>query len=343
MSGPKFSVIIPACHRMEFMELCLESLERLEYPRDGFRIAVIDCGVIDGLTPYLEHYREGTGLDLYFQRLTDLPTTSSVDPAVARIGEARNLGMRLAPAEYFIFSEDDCSFEPNWLSCIESRLEDDTGMLGGTDVLPSGMGVFAEALDCLLNSKLGSPGGRRGDGASPDSYAPIKDFIVARSRVIDIIGGFPEDVPYGAERIMAQRVRQAGYAVVFTDACPIWHRRVTTLGRFVQNNVMIACRKVRQFRAEGRFHRTAHFGLLIAVGLGALAVALAPFDPLFALIAGVGLGLYVLVDLLMGLRAVLLKRSMAVGLVHLALMPVHHTSVVLGVLQGLVSLRGREV
>ena len=51
-SIPKFCIVIPVNHNIGFFRLCLQSLERLDYPPDQFRIVVVDGGQVPGLDEF---------------------------------------------------------------------------------------------------------------------------------------------------------------------------------------------------------------------------------------------------------------------------------------------------
>ncbi len=114
-----FSVVIPTFNRPAELRGCLESLRRLDYPRDRFEVIVVDDG---GTTPLNESVRSGgAGLDVQILRQDN-----------AGPGRARNRGTKHAKGRFLAFTDDDCRPEAEWLTSFEGGFkEHPNAMLGG--------------------------------------------------------------------------------------------------------------------------------------------------------------------------------------------------------------------
>jgi len=334
-SIPKFCIVIPVNHNIGFFRLCLESLERLDYPRDQFKVVVVDVGQIPGLEAFARTELPKFSLPLLHLVLHPAPAADAHWLHEHRMNTARNTAVAACPAQVYVFTEDDASFEPDWLRKIESWLNEKTGALGGPDVLPNDMGPLAEALDELLNSPLGSPGRRK--GIREEDFCPRKDYLVIPASVLAAAGPFPEDMLFGTEIEMCRRIRARGLDVKYMADNPIWHRRVTNVGNFLRRNVRIAAEKVQLLRRQGRFWKSAHALVLFAASAAVLLGALAFFSPPIAALWSLSAAAYIAIAIALAVRAFRNKRHLASAAAVLGLMPCHHASVACGGLKGWLS------
>ncbi|UCE19893.1 MAG: glycosyltransferase [Gemmatimonadota bacterium] len=330
---PPFVIIIPVTHSLKDLERCLTSIAKLDYPRDRFHVVLVDCRVVPGLGAFMAKIPKGE----FTCRLLTLPERSLTGPSwlhEQRVNEARNFAIRTSPGECYIITEDDCTFEPAWLEKIEAHLADDVGALGGSEILPEGLGWFPRALDCLLNSFLGAAGSRSGNVLKADWYYPRKVNMAIPARILERVGLFPEDISSGAEIEIANRIRHAGFRIRYVEDNPVWHRRVTTFRKFVLRNIYIASEKVKVLRQQHTFFRSLHF----LVFLSAIVVIIIGFFSLVSLFARylfVALvGVYFIVLMVTAIVSASRTRSLAVGLGVLLLGPVHLLTVIWGVFKG---------
>lgn len=329
-----FTVIVPVTHSLAELRGCLASLEGLDYPKDRFQVALVDCGVIDGLQRFCQETLGG--LDIR-ARLLILPPASRPYPAwlvEARMNEARNAAMREFPARCFVFTEDDCTFKPDWLERIGRALADDVGAIGGPDLLPGRLGRFAEALDFVLNSPFGSGRMRSGKGRRSGQYYPRKQNMAVPAAVVERCGAFPEERPVSGEIDLAARARAAGLRIVYLEDNPVWHRRISTLPMFMRLSAYIAAQNVSLLKTRGLFHRSMYFAVFAACLL-TLVLVIASFVSTVALalllvLAGCYLALLAASAIGAGIRFA----SVATALCVLVLIPAHHLSLMYGTAAG---------
>lgn len=329
----KFCIVIPVNHNIGFFRLCLESLERLDYPQGQFKVVTVDCGQAQGLDEFARTELPKFKLPLLHIVLPPHPPSEQSWMHEHRMNEARNAAVAACAAEVYIFTEDDTSFHPDWLHKTERWINDRTGALGGPDILPDNMGPLAEALDELLNSPLGSPGRRK--HIRDEDFCPRKDYLVIPAKVLAAIGPFSEDMLFGAEIDICRRIRAGGWDVKCMADNPIWHRRITTVRDFLRRNVRIASEKVHLLRRQGRFWKSAH-ALVLYATVGAAAVSvLACVSRAFAGLWLLGLIAYLFLALALSLRTLMNKRHLGSAAAVIGLLPCHHASVACGVLLGL--------
>ena len=328
-----FCVVVPVNHNIGYFRLCLDSLERLDYPRDRFKVVTVDCGQVPDLDRFARAELPNYKMPLLHLTLPPAAPSGWSWMHEHRMNEARNAAVAACPAEFYIFTEDDTSFHPDWLQKTGRWINDRTGALGGPDVLPNDMGALAEALDELLNSPLGSPG--RSKRIRDEDYCPRKDYLVMPAKVLAAIGPFPENMLFGAEIDICRRIRAGGWDVKFMADNPIWHRRVTTIGTFLRRNVHIAREKTGLLRRQGRFWKSAHalvlYATIAAVAMGLLAC----FSRTLAGLWLLGVFAYILIALALAVRTFRHKRHLGAAATVIGLLPCHHASVACGIVLGL--------
>jgi GT2 family glycosyltransferase len=228
-------------------------------------------------------------------------------------------------------------FEQDWLTRFDRVLSDDLGAAGGPDVLPEGLGWLPRALDCILNSFLGTAGAKQGDRGKDEWYYPRKENTVIPAKVIKLIGKFPEEMIFGAEMEMARRIRNAGLKIKYMPDNPVWHRRVTTFRNLIRRNIYHASEKVKLLRRQRAFSRSPHFIVFLsaAVGLslGLFSMVNTHARSLFLAMTG----FYLATVLFIAAASLIRTRSVSVGLGVLLLLPSHHLSIMTGVIKGAAS------
>ena len=127
---PNFTIVIAVYHSLDLLSDCLASLETLNYPAEDFRVIVLDLGIIDGLGDFMIKFPRNHLRIEYFH-----PTgqTRPKSPLLSEVhlNRARNLAVKKFPSNVYVFTEDDCTFEPDWLLKFEPALGDGVGAAGG--------------------------------------------------------------------------------------------------------------------------------------------------------------------------------------------------------------------
>ena len=144
-----FTIIIPVVHSLEDLGRCLESLNQLNYPKNLFQVAIVDCRVVSGLASFVVEKLPKQDYQTRFLQLPNCPLHGPKWLVEQRTNEACNYAIKMMPAEVYVFSEDDCILMPNWLKKFEDALTDEVGALGAPDILCDGLGWLPKALDCI--------------------------------------------------------------------------------------------------------------------------------------------------------------------------------------------------
>lgn len=337
---PRFTVIVNVVHSQKDLDICLSSLKNLDYPKDEYRVAVVECGAASGLDRFLSDkgYFDIFDLHLFTQPPKIGKSRSPLDKFI-RINEARNKAIKSLPAEYYVFTEDDCTFTPAWLKKIDTHLDRRPGMLGGPDILPGNMDPFTRIVDVILNSWMGSGGMRAGEKGPSKRYVPHKENMIIPSSVLKVVGLFPENNVFGGEMEMADRIQKAGFDVAYMDDNPVFHRRISSLRIFIGMTRYRASEKTALLGGRIPLLRTLRYVIPGTVAFLAALLLMAPFFPwarvFLALITLVYLGELTVISL----RGAVREKSVLVGLGVFMIMPLYHVSIIAGVLSGMLKKR----
>jgi glycosyltransferase involved in cell wall biosynthesis len=221
MTLPTVSIIIPTYNRPQRLRTCLESLLKLEYPRELWDVIVVNDG---GATSF-------DGLDDEF--LAQLPieslTIENSGPATAR-----NYGTNGARGDYIAFTDDDCEVQSDWLlSAIETLRSTGTQVVGGTMINAYPDSISAETWQMYISFVQNQL--RTAD--DQPLLLPSNNIIYHRQTFIEI-GGFNETFPLPAAEDfeIGYRIIAYGYSQTLTDKMNvIHHHRSTPLGYLNQH------------------------------------------------------------------------------------------------------------
>lgn len=119
---PRFSIVIPTYRRPERLFECLDSLSRLDYPRDCLEVIVVDDGGDRPLDDIVNGFAGQIEVRLLWQ--------PNAGP-----GAARNRGAAKAKGAYLAFTDDDCRPEPTWLRAYAEAIARHPDALLGGDTL----------------------------------------------------------------------------------------------------------------------------------------------------------------------------------------------------------------
>lgn len=104
---PRISVVVPAYNAQETIGKCLDCLQGQDYDKDQYEIIVVNDGSTDNTVEIIERYE------------VMLHSQQNQGPAAAR-----NMGAQLARGEIILFTDSDCSPNPQWLSEMVTPFED---------------------------------------------------------------------------------------------------------------------------------------------------------------------------------------------------------------------------
>ena len=205
---PFFSIVIPTYNRPKELTACLESLTRLDYPRDCFEVVVVDDGSKMSLDAVIAHFQKQLNLTLISQ--------ANAGPATAR-----NTGAKYAQGEFLAFIDDDCTPATNWVKALANRFATTPDcMVGGQtiDALPNNpYSTGSQLLVDYLYQQYNADLYQAGFLASNNMAFPATAF---RN-----LGGFDTSFPLaaGEDREFCDRWLARGNKTIYAPEVLIYH------------------------------------------------------------------------------------------------------------------------
>ncbi len=146
-----FSVIIPTYDRLDEIQELLESLKIQSLEKEKFEVLIVDDGSTDKTEEYISKLLKENILNIRFFK------QDHKGP-----GPARNLGMKNAHGEYFIFVDSDCIANESWLRAYEKVVsKEKVAGFGGPDKVLPNFSPLQKAIDYSMTSFI-TTGGMRG-------------------------------------------------------------------------------------------------------------------------------------------------------------------------------------
>lgn len=208
----KASVIICTYNRPESVATCLKVLQHQTYK--NFEVIVVN-GPLDDAEPVLREW----AFHIKHLRCPIGNTTM-----------ARNIAMKHATGDVFVFIDDDAEADTVWLENILQPYRDNSvGAVTGPSYDPSGVNVMWGRCLCkhdtavTVQNEILYPHYTM-HGADPFVYMAGCNMSVRRE-VVDEIGGFWEDLVYYYEEAdFCYRIINAGYNIVYQENAAVIHR-----------------------------------------------------------------------------------------------------------------------
>ncbi|MEK6809366.1 MAG: glycosyltransferase [Nanoarchaeota archaeon] len=222
---PFISIIISVYNEEKTLRQCLDSLLGLEYP--SYEVIMVNDASKDNTLAILQEYQQKNKAAKEKIKIV----TYSINKGVPG---ARNEGMKAAKGEMFVFTDADATFPKEWpLKLIEPFLENPKiGATGGRDIAPPNQPLIERCIDYTLTSFIGT-GGLRGAKVRLAKYAVTGCNFAVRREVVQKVGMHNEKIRWrGEEKEWCQRIREAGYDIIFAPESYILHYRRISLRSF---------------------------------------------------------------------------------------------------------------
>jgi len=233
----EFSVIIPVFHGGDFLRDLLQSLYKLDYPLNKYEVIVV-----------------GAASDVRSRKIVEKEISHNkfnityISCSKSRKAVKLNSACTLAKGRFLFFVDDDCILLPNCLKNLGKVIKEknDIGVIGGSDELEASDSVFELALDCILNSFMGTGGLRKNAGVKVGKYYPklwnmtvSKDVIANMS--LDKKNGrlqvFRESLTVYEDVDLIRRIEKTSKKIIYAPEVAVKHSRNTNFFSFVKRNI----------------------------------------------------------------------------------------------------------
>ena len=214
----KYSIIVATYNRLDELKELLQSVSELAFEISDFEILISDDGSTDGTKEYLQKADYAFSLK-YIRQNNQGP------------GEARNHGMRVSDADYFIFVDSDVMLPPDYLQKIDVGItEQNLDAFGGPDTYHPSFSPLLKAINYSMTSFLGT-GGTRGSKNSVAKFYPRSFNMGIHRKIYESIGGMNK-LRHGQDMDFSARIFEAGYKVGLISDAFVYHKRRTSIRKF---------------------------------------------------------------------------------------------------------------
>ncbi len=219
--GTYFSIIVPVFNRVFEVNELLQSIEKLDFPRENFEVIISDDGSTDNLNEIVDSFKKKKSFKLIHL------IQQNKGP-----GAARNLGVSKASGDFFIFVDSDVIIPSDWLKNISAALKkENADAFGGPDTYSSDFDPFLKAVNYSMTSFLTTGGLRGKKGKKLAKFYP-RSFNMGLSRKTwEKTGGFGS-LRHGQDIEFSNRIIKSGAKIIFINNAPVYHKRRTSLRRF---------------------------------------------------------------------------------------------------------------
>lgn len=201
---PRFSVIVCTHRGSRTLRACLASLETLRYV--NFETILVNDGS--------DREVEAIAGNFHGVRHVGMPHEG--------LSAARNRGAALATGEIFVYTDDDCEADPDWLTWLAAGFARPEGFaaMGGPNIPPRPE-TFEQA--CVE----AAPGGPAHVLLSDTEAEHVPGCNLAvRREAFEAIGGFDARFWTAGDDVdFCWRLEEAGYRIGFSAPAMVWHHR----------------------------------------------------------------------------------------------------------------------
>ncbi len=176
---PKVSVVVAAKDEEQNLPACLNSLVKVDYPRDLLEIIIVDDQSEDGTPAIVDRFAKEYG---FVRRVDAVEGTDMRGKA-----NALSQGIDSAGGEIIFLTDADCSVPVTWISGTLKHFEAKTGIVGGVTLISKPESVLQgiQSLDWDFLLSIGSAAATIGK-----PLACLGNNLAFRKKAYEDVGGY---------------------------------------------------------------------------------------------------------------------------------------------------------
>ncbi|MGJ8644646.1 MAG: glycosyltransferase [Luteolibacter sp.] len=211
----RFSVIVCTRNGAERIGGCLRAIAAMDYP--PHETIVVSDGSTDDTDLIVSGFSS--------VRLISIPPSG--------LSAARNIGAEAASGDIFVFTDDDCEPDREWLSRLDRAFGDpETAAAGGPNLPPSAR-TMEEA---VIRAAPGAPSHVLLDDTEAEHLPGCN--IAIRREAFEKISGFDPDFRTAGDDVdFCWRLSDAGLRLNFVPGAFVWHWRRPSIRTFLKQQM----------------------------------------------------------------------------------------------------------
>lgn len=222
----KVSVVIPNYNGQKYLRDCMESLYRIDFPRERYEVIVVDNASSDSSCEFIG---------------STYPEVILIE-AKKNLGFASgcNLGIRNSAGEYIVLLNNDTVVDPNWLKELVSVADgdEDVAIVGSKLLFKDDPNTIQNAMSYITTR---GDGGDLGSGqpdegqydSTREGMAVCGASMLIKRTLIEDIGALDEDFfAYYEDADLCYRTRLYGKKIIFASRSVVYHVHAATSGEW---------------------------------------------------------------------------------------------------------------
>ena len=210
-----YSIIVPIFNRPDEASELLCSLAAQTF--QDFELVLVEDGSSKPCVEEVEKFRSKISINYIAKENTGRSDT-------------RNVGMKNAKGDYFIFFDSDCIIPPNYFEKLNENLQKNySDCFGGPDAAHESFSEVQKAINYAMTSFF-TTGGIRGGKSQMEKFKP-RTFNMGFSRaVFEKVGGFND--MFGEDIDLSIRINKAGFRTTLYRDAFVYHKRRVNFKKF---------------------------------------------------------------------------------------------------------------
>jgi len=197
MDYPNISLVLPIRNEERYIEACVESIFRQDYPAEKMEVIFVDGRSGDRTVDILR------GMQKKYPQIRILDNPNKTVPY------AMNIGIRASTAPIIVRLDVHAEYMPDYVRLsVETLLTRDCDNVGGV-VETRGRGFMGEAIAAMLSTPLGV-GNSQFRTTNEDAYVDTLPFGCFRRELFDRIGFYDERMTRNQDNELNYRIRKNG-------------------------------------------------------------------------------------------------------------------------------------
>ncbi len=319
MEYPFVSVVVGIRNEERFIEECIESLLKLDYPQNYYEILIVDGMSTDKTQDLVQKY----------------PVRLLLNER-KNVAAARNLGVENSRGDLVAFTDGDCKVDPQWLGILVREMQsapEEVVCVGGPNLIFDTDPVFGRVVGYSQETFLGSGGSAQSKNSSKKHYVnslPNCNAMYKKSAIKEV-RGFDEKFVVGQDGDLNYRIGKKGHKFLYIPEAQVLHHRRGTLKSFSVRMFKYGMWMAELFKKHGEFVRWYAFlpSIAIIFAVSLLIASIIYFTPILFLLALSAI--YFALILVTSIQVTYKMRS-RYGLFAMFIIPVQHITYGMGFL-----------
>ncbi|MEI6816812.1 MAG: glycosyltransferase [Bacteroidota bacterium] len=267
---PFISIIIPAKNEEKLIRICIESLNKINYPKDKFEIIITDGLSTDNTVAVAKEMGA---------RVINNPKQT--------VSPGRNIGFENAKGDLIAFTDADCIVDENWLQNSLKYFDQDESVacVGGPNLTPQDESDFGKAVGFVFDQPVFAAG-----SIHARELKEVKEVIsipgcnaIYRQSVLSKVMPLDESMLTCDDTKLNREIIDLGFKLLYTPDVVVFHYRRPTPKRLWRQFYRYSIGRLQVGKKDKRMINLMHIFSGLSLPIGLIMIFALGFYNLFAL------------------------------------------------------------